>query len=108
MGNGGRVSFWDLYQYVHHNPELAALVERKRNIPTIRGGGGGEAGADGEQGGDGEGVAAGNAGSSGDGEVVGSLATMMRERPGQQWMELPGDAASQLPCVSRLVAVEGS
>lgn len=31
---GKKVSFWDLYRYVYHNPELKALVDNRRaDIP---------------------------------------------------------------------------
>ncbi|GAX74414.1 hypothetical protein CEUSTIGMA_g1862.t1 [Chlamydomonas eustigma] len=30
MENGKKVSFWDLYRYVHHNPEMKALAASRR------------------------------------------------------------------------------
>ena len=48
MEDGRKVSFWDLYRYVYHNPELKALVESRRaDIPLVdseKGGGGGGGG----------------------------------------------------------------
>ena len=45
MEDGRKVSFWDLYCYVYHNPELKALVDSRRaDIPLVEGervGGGG-------------------------------------------------------------------
>ena len=47
MEDGRKVSFWDLYRYVYHNPELKALVESRRaDIPLVdseKEGGGGAA-----------------------------------------------------------------
>ena len=34
---GGKVSLWDLYNYVHHNPELEALAKKGLNSVGITG-----------------------------------------------------------------------
>ncbi|MEW5304170.1 MAG: hypothetical protein WDW38_003537 [Sanguina aurantia] len=34
VGDGLKVSAWDLYQYVHHNPELKALAALRRDTPS--------------------------------------------------------------------------
>jgi len=42
MEDGRKVSFWDLYRYVYHNPELKALVEsRNSDVPLASGSVGG-------------------------------------------------------------------
>ncbi|KAG1670838.1 hypothetical protein FOA52_003429 [Chlamydomonas sp. UWO 241] len=81
---GAKVSFWDLYQHVYHNPELKALArDRHTDVPTL----GKE---DGGRGGSGE-AGAGGSGSSG------RVAPGLYGDPGPgMWQSLDLEAARQM------------